>query len=226
MELLDREISHVAHGGQGHLIFKVNGLTDARIVDLLYRASNAGVRIDLLVREMCILRPGVPGLSENIRVLSVVGRFLEHHRIYYFRNGGAEEVYLGSADLMPRNLDRRVELIFPIEDESWLAYLRDDVLRLYLRDTSRSHELRPDGSYARCTRRRGSRRWTPRKCCSPPHASARDGKVVPAWCVCSPCPASPRWSRGSIWWLPSSRPSAPTASGRNPATSWWSRPRS
>ena len=149
VELLDREISHVAHGGQGHLIFKVNGLTDARIVDLLYRASNAGVRIDLLVREMCILRPGVPGLSENIRVISVVGRFLEHHRIYYFRNGGAEEIYLGSADLMPRNLDRRVESIFPIEDEGWLAYLRDDVLRLYLRDTSRSHELRPDGSYER-----------------------------------------------------------------------------
>ncbi len=149
VELLDREMSHVARGEPGHLIFKVNGLTDARIVDLLYRASNAGVQIDLLVREMCILRPGVPGLSENIRVISIVGRFLEHHRIYYFRNAGAEEVYLGSADLMPRNLDRRVEAVFPIEDEGWRTYLRDDVLNLYLRDTSRAHELGPDGSYVR-----------------------------------------------------------------------------
>ena len=98
---------------------------------------------------MCILRPGVPGLCENIRVISVVGRFLEHHRIYYFRNGGDEEVYLGSADLMPRNLDRRVEAVFPVEDEGWRTYLRDDVLGLYLRDTVRAHELQPDGSYVR-----------------------------------------------------------------------------
>jgi polyphosphate kinase len=149
VELIDRETARVARGQAGRLIFKVNGLTDPRIVDLLYRASSAGVRVDLLVREMCSLRPGVPGLSDNIRVLSVVGRFLEHHRIYYFRNGGAEEVYLGSADLMPRNLDRRVEAVFPIEDEGWRAYLRDDVLRRYLRDTSRAHELRPDGSSER-----------------------------------------------------------------------------
>jgi polyphosphate kinase len=107
------------------------------------------VQIDLIVREMCILRPGVPGLSENIRVISVVGRFLEHHRLYYFRNGGREEVYLGSADLMPRNLDRRVETVFPVEDEGWRTHLRDDVLGLYLRDTVRAWELRPDGSYVR-----------------------------------------------------------------------------
>ena len=107
------------------------------------------MRIDLLVREMCILRPGVPGLSDNIRVISVVGRFLEHHRIYYFRNSGDEEIYLGSADLMPRNLDRRVEAVFPVEDEGWRTYLRDDVLGLYLRDTVRAHELQADGSYVR-----------------------------------------------------------------------------
>jgi polyphosphate kinase len=149
VELVDREISRVAQGQRGHVIFKTNGLTDTRIADLLYRASEAGVRVDLLVREMCILRPGVPGLSDNIRVISVVGRFLEHHRIYYFRNGGAEEIYLGSADLMPRNLDRRVEAVFPVEDEGWRAYLREDVLGLYLRDNRRAHEMHPDGSYVR-----------------------------------------------------------------------------
>jgi polyphosphate kinase len=149
IELIDREIARVAQGQRGHVIFKTNGLTDTRIADLLYRASEAGVRVDLLVREMCILRPGVPGLSDNIRVISVVGRFLEHHRIYYFRNGGAEEIYLGSADLMPRNLDRRVEAVFPVEDEGWRAYLRDDVLGLYLRDNRRAHEMQPDGSYVR-----------------------------------------------------------------------------
>ncbi|HEX2324349.1 MAG TPA: polyphosphate kinase 1 [Chloroflexota bacterium] len=149
VELIDREMALVARGQPGRLTFKMNGLTDPRIVDLLYRASGAGVRIDLLVREMCILRPGVPGLSDNIRVISVVGRFLEHHRIYYFRNGGDEEIYLGSADLMPRNLDRRVEAVFPVEDEGWRTYLRDDVLGLYLRDTVRAHELQADGSYVR-----------------------------------------------------------------------------
>ncbi len=149
VELIDREISWQARGERGHLIFKVNGLTDPRIVDLLYRASQAGVQVELIVREMCILRPGVPGLSENVRVLSVVGRFLEHSRIYYFRNGGHEEVYIGSADLMPRNLDRRVETVCPVDDEGWRAYLRDDVLRLYLRDTVRARELLPDGSYVR-----------------------------------------------------------------------------
>jgi polyphosphate kinase len=149
VELIDREISWQARGERGHLIFKVNGLTDPRIVDLLYRASQAGVQVELIVREMCILRPGVPGLSDHIRVLSIVGRFLEHSRIYYFRNGGHEEVYIGSADLMPRNLDRRVETVCPVDDEGWRAYLRDDVLRLYLRDTVRARELLPDGSYVR-----------------------------------------------------------------------------
>jgi polyphosphate kinase len=147
VELIDREIAWQARGEQGAMIFKANGLTDPQIIELLYRASQAGVQIDLIIRDMCCLRPGVPGLSENIRVVSVVGRFLEHSRLFYFRNGGRDEVYLGSADLMPRNLDRRVEILFPVLDDGHRAYLHDEVLRLYLADTVRARELQPDGSY-------------------------------------------------------------------------------
>ena len=114
--LIRREIQHQRTGTQGHLIFKVNALVDKSMIQLLYEASQAGVRIDLLVRGMCCLRPGVAGVSETITVTSIVGRFLEHSRVFWFRNGGTEEVYLGSADLMMRNLDRRVEIIFPILD--------------------------------------------------------------------------------------------------------------
>jgi len=154
VELIDREMSWQARGEPGRIVIKVNGLTDPRIIDLLYRASNAGVSIDLLVRGMCCLRPGVKGLSENIRVTSVLGRFLEHSRIFYFRNGGNEETFLGSADLMPRNLDRRIEVVFPVLDEGWRSYLRDHVLRLYLRDTARARALKPDGTYARLSPKR------------------------------------------------------------------------
>ncbi|MGH2368856.1 MAG: RNA degradosome polyphosphate kinase, partial [Chloroflexota bacterium] len=149
VELIDREISWTARGERGHLIFKVNGLTDRRVIDLLYRASGAGVQIDLLVREMCCLRPGVPGMSEHIRVISIQGRFLEHSRLFYFRNGGHEELYIGSADLMPRNLDRRVETVVPVVDDGWRAHLHEDVLGLYLRDTAHARELQADGSYVR-----------------------------------------------------------------------------
>jgi polyphosphate kinase len=147
--LIEREIAHAASGRGGRMIFKINALVDPAMIDLLYRASQAGVRVDLVVRSICCLRPGVPGLSENITVRSVVGRFLEHSRIYYFDNGGAGEVYLGSADLMQRNLDRRVETLFPLEDPAMIAHVRDDLLAVYLADNSRARLLLPDGSYVR-----------------------------------------------------------------------------
>ena len=117
------------------------------MIAILYRASQAGVKIDLLVRGMCSLRPGVPGVSDNIRVTSIVGRFLEHSRIYWFRNGGDEQVLVGSADLMPRNLNRRVEVLFPVEDQAIVRRLRDEILDVYLRDNVKARFMQADGSY-------------------------------------------------------------------------------
>ena len=149
-ELIRREIKlHESDGhGQGHLIFKMNALEDPRMIQLLYRASQAGVRVDLLVRGFCCLRPGVAGVSENIRVTSIVWRFLEHSRIYYFRNGGAEEVYLGSADLMRRNLSHRVEIVFPVANPKLLSHLKQ-TLHTYMADEAKARHLRSDGSYMR-----------------------------------------------------------------------------
>lgn len=147
--MIEREIEHQKAGRHARLVFKTNGLIDRRIVKLLYRASQAGVQCDLLVRGICGLRPGVPGVSENIRVISIVGRFLEHSRIYYFRNGGDEEMYLGSADLMPRNLTFRVETVFPVRSKAILRHLRDDVLETYLADNMRSRIMEEHGGYAR-----------------------------------------------------------------------------
>jgi polyphosphate kinase len=127
----------------------MNALIDRPMIRLLYQAAQAGVRVDLIVRGMCCLCPGISGLSETIRVTSVVGRFLEHSRIYYFRNGGAEQIYLGSADLMPRNLDRRVEILFPIQDARLIRRLRDEILATYLADNSRARLMHPDGKYKR-----------------------------------------------------------------------------
>ena len=135
--------------GDGHLIFKMNALEDAGMVRLLYEASQAGVQIDLIVRGVCVLRPGVPGVSETIRVRSIIGRFLEHSRIYYFGNGGEELVYVGSADLMPRNLNRRVEILFPIENRRLIRRLRDRILEKYLEDEAGARIMQPDGSYVR-----------------------------------------------------------------------------
>ncbi len=149
MAKIEREVIRQRETGNGHLIFKCNGLTDEEMTMALYRAAQAGVRVDLLVRGVCSVRPGIPGLSECMRVRSIVGRFLEHHRFYYFYNGGDEELYAGSADLMDRNLHRRIETLFPIKDEKLLRHLRDDVLELYLRDNVQARELRADGTYVR-----------------------------------------------------------------------------
>jgi polyphosphate kinase len=144
-----REIARQKETGAGRIIFKINALVDPEMIQALYRASQAGVEIDLLVRGMCTLRPGVPGVSEHIRVVSLVGRILEHSRIYYFANGGGDqqEVLMGSADLMPRNLDHRIELLFPIEDILLRDHIIGDVLPAYLRDTANARILLPDGSY-------------------------------------------------------------------------------
>jgi polyphosphate kinase len=146
---IDREIHHHREHGGGHLSFKMNALVDKPCIQALYRASQAGVKIDLQVRGICCLRPGVPGVSETITVRSVVGRFLEHARIYYFHNGGQHEVLLGSADLMPRNLDRRVELLFPVLHPQWRDTLINDILAVGLRDNVQARRLLPDGRYER-----------------------------------------------------------------------------
>jgi polyphosphate kinase len=131
------------------MIFKVNSITDDQMIRVLYRASQAGVSMDLIVRGICSLRPGIPGISEQIRVRSIVGRFLEHSRIYWFQNGGQEEMYIGSADLMERNLERRVETLAPVRDPEILEHLRDVVLGAYLRDTDRAMVLDSSGQYER-----------------------------------------------------------------------------
>jgi len=147
--LINREIDAQEKTGQGHLIFKVNSMVDKKMIQLLYRASQAGVKIDLFVRGICCLRPGMPGVSENIQVISIVGRFLEHSRIYYFRNGGNEEIYLGSADLMPRNIDRRVEVLFPVQDKLMIEHIYEDILSYYYKDNTKARQMMPDGSYVR-----------------------------------------------------------------------------
>ena len=145
--MIDREAEHAAEGRAARIIVKVNGLTDSEIIQHLYRASQAGVQIDLIVRGICCLRPGVAGVSDRITVHSIVGRFLEHSRIFWFENGGDPAVYIGSADLMERNLDRRVEVLCPVLDPSLRTYLRETVLDLYLRDNAQSWRLGGNAQY-------------------------------------------------------------------------------
>jgi polyphosphate kinase len=147
--LIERETENARANRPAQIIAKLNRLADPLIIEKLYEASAAGVSIDLVVRGVCMLRPGVPGLSDNIRVRSIVGRFLEHSRIFYFANDGNEEVYVGSADWMVRNLNRRVEVICPVSDPKLRRYLKDEVLGAYLRDNVQARELLPDGSYLR-----------------------------------------------------------------------------
>jgi polyphosphate kinase len=149
LELIGREAENAKKGLPARIIAKINRLADAEIVNALYDASRAGVQIDLIVRGVCTLRPGVPGMSENIRVRSIVGRLLEHSRVYYFENGGHSEIYLGSSDWMPRNLDRRVEVLTPIEDDRMKWFLKEQYLEAYLRDNEKASVLRSDGTYAR-----------------------------------------------------------------------------
>ncbi len=145
--LIRREMEYAKSGFPARLIFKVNSLTDLGMINVLYEASQAGVQIDLFVRGMCCLRPGVKGLSETISVTSIVGRYLEHSRIFYFLNGGQEQIYLGSADLMERNLNRRIELLFPLENPEHIRYIREDVLETYLRDNQLAYKMRANGTY-------------------------------------------------------------------------------
>ncbi len=156
-DLVRREMEHARAGRGGRMVLKMNALADSKMVRLLYEASQAGVDIDLLVRGICCLRPGIPGVSENIRVTSIVGRFLEHSRIYYFANDGDPECLIGSADLMPRNLDRRVEVLAPVRDRTMISRLHDEILSAYLTDDTKARRMLPDGSYERVTRVDGTR---------------------------------------------------------------------
>jgi polyphosphate kinase len=147
--LIDRETTHAKSGKPAAIIAKMNGLIDRRTVEALYAASQAGVEIDLIVRGMCSLRPGVKGLSERIRVRSIVGRYLEHSRIFCFANGGKEEIFCGSADWMPRNLVERCEVVFPVTQSDLHKRLREEILDAYLRDNTKARLLQPDGEYVR-----------------------------------------------------------------------------
>jgi polyphosphate kinase len=143
---IEREIEQAEKGKKAHIIAKINALVEPQLIDCLYRASAAGVRIDLIVRGMCSLRPGVPGLSENVTIRSIVGRFLEHSRVYYFFNGGDEEYFCSSADWMERNFFRRTETCFPVRHRRLKDRIRAD-LELYLADNCQAWSLNGDGSY-------------------------------------------------------------------------------
>jgi polyphosphate kinase len=146
-EMVLREIEIARSGAPARLIFKMNSLVDEPMIRLLYLASQCGVQVDLITRGICCLRPGIKGLSENIRVISILGRYLEHSRIYYFQNGGNEEIYMGSADLMPRNLNQRVEVLFPVATPAMINHIRDRILEPYLMDNSKARIMNPDGTY-------------------------------------------------------------------------------
>ncbi len=152
IKMIRRETVHARAGGYGHIMAKMNSLCDKEIIASLYEASCAGVKVDLVIRGICCLKAGVQGLSENIRVHSIVGNFLEHARIFYFENDGSPEVYMGSADWMPRNLDKRVEILFPVEDPD-LKEQVIHILRVQLEDNVKAHILQPDGTYEKIDKR-------------------------------------------------------------------------
>jgi polyphosphate kinase len=150
--LIRREIDHANAGRPAHIVAKMNALLEPSVIEALYQASEAGVEIDLIIRGLCILRPGLPGLSERIRVRSIVGRFLEHSRIFHFANGGDDEIYLGSADWMPRNLFERCEVVFPVRDAAAKARIHDEILPSYLADTVKARIQQPYGTYLRASK--------------------------------------------------------------------------
>jgi polyphosphate kinase len=158
INLIDREADHARHKRPAHITAKMNALTDKQVIQALYRASQAGVQIDLIVRGMCSLVPGIRGISDRIRVRSIVGRFLEHSRIYHFLNGGDECVWSGSADWMPRNLYDRVEVVFPVSDTLLCQRIKQEILAAYLADNLKARVLMPDGSYVRPDHAPASRR--------------------------------------------------------------------
>lgn len=159
LKLIQRETAHAKAGRPARIIAKINSLTDLSMIRALYTASEAGVSIDLIVRGICMLRPNLPEVSENIRVRSIVGRFLEHSRLFYFGNNGKDEMFIGSADWMYRNLSRRVEILVPIKDPRLRQFLRDTVLTSYLKDNVNARELRPDGTYLRVKPTEGEKRF-------------------------------------------------------------------
>jgi len=152
IELIEREIKKSSPKKPGRIIAKMNALIDERTIRTLYRASQAGVRIDLIVRGICCLRPGIPGVSDNIRVRSILDRFLEHSRLYYFHNGGEPEIYSGSADWMPRNFKKRAEILYPIRNQALKTRIMDEILMTYLTDNVKARIMQPDGSYQRVMR--------------------------------------------------------------------------
>jgi polyphosphate kinase len=157
LRLIDREIQKSTTKMPGRIVAKMNALVDPKLIRKLYEASGAGVRIDLLVRGICCLRPGLPEISENIRVISILDRFLEHSRVYYFHNGGDPEIYSGSADWMPRNFKKRAEILYPIEDIKLKARIIDEILMTYLNDNVKARFMQPDGSYIRATPKDGAK---------------------------------------------------------------------
>ena len=152
VKLIDREIEYAGKGEYAHIVAKMNSLCDRQIIEKLYEASCSGVKIELIVRGICCLKPGVPKLSENISVRSIVGNFLEHARIFFFENGGSSEIYMGSADWMPRNLDKRVEILFPVEDEKLKAKVKH-ILDVQLADNEKAHVMKPNGTYEKIDKR-------------------------------------------------------------------------
>src|SRR5205814_2331871 len=152
IEMIRKEVDFQKAGKGGRIIAKINGLLEPAVIQALYRASQAGVKIDLICRGICALRPGLPGISDNIRVISIVDRFLEHSRVFYFHNNGDAQVYVGSADWMDRNLSRRVEVAFPVEHTELKNRLVHEILAISLADNTKARELLADGTYRRVQR--------------------------------------------------------------------------